>query len=415
MADIKVVVIGGQEQFSRNRLFPKLRGMGIDPAWHYDWDAKTKFRDLPKGCEAVIVIKGMVSHQMADRALLLARKIGIKFVVIPRKFSHAKPILERVLLVQDKAATTAATAAPSIPAVIEIPKTLAPIPVQGGAEVKEKNLKDWVWMSLEDNPLLLKDPEELAKAALANSGHKEAPEDDLLVIAQAAIVRAIREWRKAHKRVTPEYANQERLRRRAYWQHMVHARPGDVTKQSQECLAWLRVVFGCGLGAGWTTIARRAYNRGGTFQDVADITLDTKKSIASQTPASLQKVKEAPNNMGLETPKKKAAPTKPPVMQMPAPNHDPATGEDDPLPENPRDGIMTGFGKAPEWAPVAAPQATVPADLFVRHHAALIERLEDLSKQVASLHKRLDAATDAGIWSMLDQGVEVVFKPTNND
>ena len=86
---MKALVVGGEHSFVRDVLGPRLSGVGIELGAIWDWDHKRAIQSIPSGCDCVIVIKDMTSHVQRDVARTLAKRGGLPFAEIPRKWAIA--------------------------------------------------------------------------------------------------------------------------------------------------------------------------------------------------------------------------------------------------------------------------------------------------------------------------------------
>ena len=96
---MKALVVGGEFTFVRDVLAPRLAGVGIEVDNIWDWDHKKPIQGIPAGCDCVIVLKDMTNHCQRDTARRLAKRQGIGFAEIPRKWAVAHQQLIRAGLV----------------------------------------------------------------------------------------------------------------------------------------------------------------------------------------------------------------------------------------------------------------------------------------------------------------------------
>ena len=96
------LVVGGQESFVKERLAPRLLKHGIEVGSIWDWDHARPIQSIPKGCNCVIVLKDMVGHPQRDVVRALAKRGGLPFAEIPRKWAVAyKDLMKAGLIHQN--------------------------------------------------------------------------------------------------------------------------------------------------------------------------------------------------------------------------------------------------------------------------------------------------------------------------
>jgi hypothetical protein len=85
---IRALVVGGREDFVRDRIGANLRKVGIEIGWHYDYEHPTQVRrGIPKGCNLVLLLIDMAPHPMISPIREAARHAGVKLVTTQRKWA----------------------------------------------------------------------------------------------------------------------------------------------------------------------------------------------------------------------------------------------------------------------------------------------------------------------------------------
>jgi hypothetical protein len=139
---LQVLVVGGEHAFVQGTLAEKFRAIGITIGEHWDWSVRRPPNKAQGNCAGVVVLHDMVGHHLSNAAKEAAAKANIPFVLIPRKFSAALPVLERAGLVK--------------PIVVEAPAPEPVTPVEVVAPVEtpttaSEELIEWTGMVLENN------------------------------------------------------------------------------------------------------------------------------------------------------------------------------------------------------------------------------------------------------------------------
>jgi hypothetical protein len=75
-----VLVVGADQASVAANWNPSLANAGVNVVGHWDWSAKPQ-KELPKGCEGVLVLEGHAGALLVDGAKALAKKKGIPFVL----------------------------------------------------------------------------------------------------------------------------------------------------------------------------------------------------------------------------------------------------------------------------------------------------------------------------------------------
>jgi hypothetical protein len=96
---MQVLIVGGEHAFVHGTLASKLEGVGVSIGSHWDWTMRRPPQVVPKGCKGVVVLHDMVGHHLSGAAKDAASVAGVPYVLVPRKFSAALPILQRAGIV----------------------------------------------------------------------------------------------------------------------------------------------------------------------------------------------------------------------------------------------------------------------------------------------------------------------------
>lgn len=85
---IQALVVGGREDFVRDRVGVNLRKVGIEVAWHFGNEhQKHAQRGIPRGCELVVMLDEMTPGGMRTSVLSAARAGAYPLVRTTRKWS----------------------------------------------------------------------------------------------------------------------------------------------------------------------------------------------------------------------------------------------------------------------------------------------------------------------------------------
>ena len=87
---MKALVLGGENTFIRDNFAKRLAKFNIDVNWIWHWDHTKPVSKLPSQCECVVVVKDMTGHNQRNVVRHLAKRAGVRFVEIPRKWSVAQ-------------------------------------------------------------------------------------------------------------------------------------------------------------------------------------------------------------------------------------------------------------------------------------------------------------------------------------
>lgn len=142
---LQVLVVGGEHAFVHGTLAEKFKTVGITIGEHWDWSVRRPPNKAQGGCGGVIVLHDMVGHHLSNAAKEAATKANIPFVLIPRKFSAALPVLERAGLVQPGVEAPQ----PSTPTQTE--EVVPPVKTPATPTVLSEELTEWTGMVLENN------------------------------------------------------------------------------------------------------------------------------------------------------------------------------------------------------------------------------------------------------------------------
>lgn len=85
---IQALVVGGREDFIRDRVGKNLRKVGIEVAWHFGNEhQKQSQRGIPRGCELVVMLDEMTPGGMRTAVLAAARAGAYPLIRTTRKWS----------------------------------------------------------------------------------------------------------------------------------------------------------------------------------------------------------------------------------------------------------------------------------------------------------------------------------------
>jgi hypothetical protein len=147
---LQVLVVGGEHAFVQGTLAEKLKAVGLTIGEHWDWSVRRPPNKAQGGCGGVIVLHDMVGHTLSNAAKEAATKANIPFVLIPRKFSAALPVLERAGLVQPVGKAPAPEPVKA-PLPVEVAVEVAPVKPQANPSTPSEELTEWTGMVLENN------------------------------------------------------------------------------------------------------------------------------------------------------------------------------------------------------------------------------------------------------------------------
>ena len=138
-------MVGGEHAFVHGTLAEKFKSVGLTIGEHWDWSVRRPPNKAQGSCGGVVVLHDMVGHHLSNAAKEAATKANIPFVLIPRKFSAALPVLERAGLVQPGVEAPA----PSTPTQTE--EVVSPVKTPTTPTVPSEELTEWTGMVLENN------------------------------------------------------------------------------------------------------------------------------------------------------------------------------------------------------------------------------------------------------------------------
>tara|TARA_X000000950_G_scaffold225195_2_gene271525 strand:+ start:6367 stop:7917 length:1551 start_codon:yes stop_codon:yes gene_type:complete len=87
---MKALIVGGEPNFIKNVLTKRLLGYDIEVFSVWDWDHSKPITKIPTECDCVIVVKDMTGHTQRNVARQLAKRQGLMFIEIPRKWAVIK-------------------------------------------------------------------------------------------------------------------------------------------------------------------------------------------------------------------------------------------------------------------------------------------------------------------------------------
>lgn len=88
------LIVGGEKTIL-STFFNKLRTVGIEPRWHWEWDEGQARWNFPDDAEGVIILKNMTNHRPSNKARDEAKSRGVPVCCVDSKFSRAFPLLEQ--------------------------------------------------------------------------------------------------------------------------------------------------------------------------------------------------------------------------------------------------------------------------------------------------------------------------------
>lgn len=89
----QILIGGGASSLVFGNLSRKLNKANLKVEWHVSDIDGGKYTNLPAACEGVIILRDMIGHTLFYSIVAEAKKQGIPLAAIPRKWSHAEPIL----------------------------------------------------------------------------------------------------------------------------------------------------------------------------------------------------------------------------------------------------------------------------------------------------------------------------------
>lgn len=86
----KIIVVGGVEAILKRGLFKQLAKHGNEVVAHYSWDRRPSAPvSIPKGVEAIVVLKSLLDHGQSGGVVEAAKAYGLPVAVVEHKFCHA--------------------------------------------------------------------------------------------------------------------------------------------------------------------------------------------------------------------------------------------------------------------------------------------------------------------------------------
>lgn len=83
----RALVVGGPVDFVRDKVGANLRKVGIEAAWHHEYQKHTTQRPIPKGCDLVVILTDLISHGQGHNTYQLAKAADVPIVRTQRKWS----------------------------------------------------------------------------------------------------------------------------------------------------------------------------------------------------------------------------------------------------------------------------------------------------------------------------------------
>ena len=91
----KLLIAGGASGFIKGNFSRKLEEHGACVAWHMEEmdGGGHPFTGIPLGCEGVVCMSDMISHEVYHKVCDATKAVGLPFAAAPRKWSYTLPIL----------------------------------------------------------------------------------------------------------------------------------------------------------------------------------------------------------------------------------------------------------------------------------------------------------------------------------
>lgn len=102
----KILIVGGQESFTKTWAKQHLPDVGLEMAWFWNYERR-KLPSFPKSADGVILLKEMCGHRHRNQVVSQAKRWGIPFAEVSHQWLRALPILEQKGLVAPSEPNTA--------------------------------------------------------------------------------------------------------------------------------------------------------------------------------------------------------------------------------------------------------------------------------------------------------------------
>ena len=177
-----ILVVGGEESLVIGNLRRKLEGLGLYPS-HHVTNMKV-VESIPPDCKGVLIITDMCKHSLSNSAVELAKKRGLPFAAVQRKWSQAIEHIESAFanLITKPGATNN-----KAPEVIHMPNP--------------DKLQAWVVGYITERVVEAKDPPSHDEIRGAAAAHFNIPQPERLGLTNTAIKQASIQ---AYQRITDQ-------------------------------------------------------------------------------------------------------------------------------------------------------------------------------------------------------------------
>lgn len=102
----KILIVGGQESFTKTWAKQHLPDVGLEMAWFWNYERR-KLPSFPKSADGVILLKEMCGHRHRNQVVNQAKRWGIPFAEVSHQWLRALPILEQKgLVIPSESSTT---------------------------------------------------------------------------------------------------------------------------------------------------------------------------------------------------------------------------------------------------------------------------------------------------------------------
>ena len=109
----RFLIVGGELKYVESNFANKLVPFGVSMAWHWPWQMTQAKETLPDDCAGVIILKDLVSTNLATAVQELASGSKVPCAVVSRQFTSALPVLKSNGMIPDaKAKSSKATKKP---------------------------------------------------------------------------------------------------------------------------------------------------------------------------------------------------------------------------------------------------------------------------------------------------------------
>ena len=177
---IPLLVVGGEESLVNGNLKRKLEGLGLHPS-HHVTNMKV-VESIPHDCQGVLIITDMCKHSLSNSAVELAKKKGLPFAAVQRKWSQA---IEHIESAFANLITKPGDEPHKAPEIIPMPDP--------------EKLQTWVVAYITQQVVEAKDPPSHDEIRGAAAAHFNIPQPERLGLTNMAIKQASVQ---AYRRIT---------------------------------------------------------------------------------------------------------------------------------------------------------------------------------------------------------------------